>query len=48
MKKQKNILPVFRRLYKLLEPGQKFQFLLIICIMMISAGLSQLTPQAIG
>ena len=48
MKEKGNIVLVFRKLYGLLDRKQKMTFLLIICIMVISAGLSQMTPTAIG
>lgn len=48
MKEQKNVFPIFHKLYGLLDRRQKINFLLIVCIMVISAGLSQMTPTAIG
>lgn len=48
MKEKKVKFPIFRKLYGLLDRRQKISFLFIICIMVISAGLSQMTPTAIG
>lgn len=48
MKEQRNTVSIFQKLYRLLDRKQKVSFLLIICIMIISAGLSQMTPTAIG
>lgn len=39
---------VLKKIYKLLEKKQKISFLLIVLIMIISAGLTQVTPKAIG
>ena len=41
----KNVLP---KIYKILNKKQKINFLIIIAIMIISAGLTQITPKAIG
>ena len=43
-----NLKQVLKNIYKLLEKQQKIKFLLIILIMIISAGLTQLTPKTIG
>lgn len=48
MQNNKNFRRILVKLYGLLDRKQKLGFLLIIIIMMISAGLSQLTPKAIG
>lgn len=48
MKEKEKKFPIFRKLYGLLDRRQKITFLFIICIMVISAGLSQMTPTAIG
>lgn len=45
---KKNLKNVLKKIYKLLERGQKVKFLIIILIMIISAGLTQLTPKTIG
>lgn len=47
-REQTHTFPIFRRLYGLLDQRQKILFLLIIVIMIVSAGLSQMTPAAIG
>ena len=47
-KMKKNLKNVLKKIYKLLERGQKVKFLIIILIMIISAGLTQLTPKTIG
>lgn len=39
---------MLKKIYKLLEKNQKIKFLSIIVIMIISAGLTQLTPKTIG
>lgn len=39
---------ILHRLYLLLDRRQKANFVLILCIMAVSAGLSQLTPKAMG
>ena len=46
--KKKNMSSILKKLYKLLEKKQKAKFIIIIIIMIISAGLTQLTPKAIG
>ena len=50
MNKEKNnsIKNVLKKLYKILTKKQKISFLIIILIMVISAGLTQVTPKAIG
>ncbi len=50
MKKEKNesIKSVLKKLYKILTKKQKMSFLIIVLIMIISAGLTQITPKAIG
>lgn len=39
---------ILKKIYRLLERKQKISFLVIILIMIISAGLTQVTPKAIG
>lgn len=46
--KNNNLKSVFKKLYKLLDRKQKFKFLIIIVIMIVSAALAQMTPKAIG
>ena len=49
MKKNKNELKsVLKKLYKILTKKQKISFAIIVLIMIISAGLTQITPKAIG
>lgn len=50
MKKRKDssIRNVLKKLYKILNKRQKISFGIIIAIMIISAGLTQITPKAIG
>ena len=48
MKNKGNVKRVLKKLYKLLEGKQKRNFIIIIIIMIVSAGLAQLTPKAIG
>lgn len=48
MHNKKSFNRIMIKLYSLLDRKQKLGFLLIIIIMIISAGLSQLTPKAIG
>lgn len=50
MKKEKNesIKNVLKKLYKILTKKQKISFIIIVLIMIISAGLTQITPKAIG
>ena len=46
--KKNNLKCVLKKLYKLLDGKQKFKFLIIIVIMIVSAALAQMTPKAIG
>lgn len=46
--KKNNLKKVLKKIYKLLEKKQKVKFVIIILIMIISAGLTQLTPKTIG
>ena len=48
MKKKKELNKVLKKLYKLLDRKQKIIFAIIIVIMIVSAGLTQITPKAIG
>jgi len=48
MKKNKNLKSILKKLYGLLNKKQKLIFIFIILIMVISAGLTQVTPKAIG
>ena len=50
MKKERNesIKTVLKKLYKILTKKQKIMFGIIVLIMIISAGLTQVTPKAIG
>ena len=48
MKNKGNVKNVLKKLYKLLDGKQKRNFIIIIIIMIVSAGLAQLTPKAIG
>lgn len=48
MKKKNETFSVLKKLYNLLDFKQKRNFIIIILIMIISAGLAQLTPKAIG
>ena len=50
MKKEKNssVKSVLKKLYKILNKRQKISFGIIVAIMIISAGLTQITPKAIG
>ena len=48
MKKENSIKTVFIKIYKLLDKKQKIEFVVIVLIMNISAGLTQLTPKTIG
>ena len=50
MKKEKNnsIKNVLKKLYKILNKNQKIMFGIIVMIMIVSAGLTQITPKAIG
>ena len=46
--KKNNLSKVLKKIYTLLDKKQKFRFIIIIMIMIISAALAQLTPKAIG
>ena len=46
--KRNNLSNVLKKIYKLLDKKQKFRFIIIIIIMIISAFLAQMTPKAIG
>ena len=46
--KKNNLIKVLKKIYKLLDGKQKFRFLIIIFIMMLSAFLAQMTPKTIG
>ena len=48
MKKENSIKKVLKKIYRLLDKKQKIEFIVIILIMIISAGLTQLTPKTIG
>lgn len=48
MENKTELKTIFHKLYNLLERKQKLNFLIITVIMIISAGLAQLTPTAIG
>ena len=48
MYEKNNLINVLKKIYRLLDKKQKFRFLIIIVIMLISAVLTQLTPKAIG
>ena len=48
MKKENSIKSVLKKIYKLLDKKQKMEFVIIVLIMIISAGLTQLTPKTIG
>ena len=48
MKKEGSIRKVLQKIYRLLDKKQKIEFIVIILIMMVSAGLAQLTPKTIG
>lgn len=48
MKKENSIKCVLKKLYKILSKKQKISFGIIVLIMIISAGLTQITPKAIG
>ena len=48
MKNKGNVKNVLKKSYKLLDGKQKRNFIIIIIIMIVSAGLAQLTPKAIG
>ena len=46
--KNESIKDVLKKLYKILTRKQKISFLVIVIIMIVSAGLTQITPKAIG
>ena len=46
--KKNNLINVLKKTYKLLDTKQKLRFILIVIIMILSAGLAQMTPKAIG
>ena len=46
--KNESIKNVLKKLYKILTKKQKISFLIIVVIMIVSAGLTQITPKAIG
>lgn len=46
--KKNNLTNVLKKIYKILDTKQKLRFILIIIIMIVSAGLAQMTPKAIG
>lgn len=46
--KKNSLANVLKKIYRLLDRKQKFRFLLIIIIMMVSAFLAQMTPKTIG
>ena len=46
--KKNSLLRVLKKLYKLLDRRQKFRFIIIVFIMIVSAVLAQMTPKAIG
>ena len=48
MEEKSSIKKVLKKIYKLLDKKQKLEFITIVFIMMLSAGLAQLTPKAIG
>lgn len=48
MKKESSIKNVLKKIYRLLDKKQKIEFIVIVLIMIISAGLAQLTPKTIG
>ena len=48
MKEKNSIKSVLTKIYKLLDKKQKIEFIIIVLIMVISAGLTQLTPKTIG
>lgn len=50
MKKEKSssMKNVLKKLYKILNKRQKISFGIIVAIMIISAGLTQITPKAMG
>ena len=46
--KKNSLLRVLKKIYKLLDRRQKFRFIIIVFIMIVSAVLAQMTPKAIG
>ena len=48
MKKENSIKKVLKKIYRILDKKQKIEFIIIVLIMIISAGLTQLTPKTIG
>ena len=48
MKKENSIKKVLKKIYRLLDKKQKIEFIVIVLIMILSAGLTQLTPKTIG
>ena len=46
--KKNNLSNVLKKIYRLLDKKQKYRFIIIILIMIISAVLAQMTPKAIG
>ena len=48
MEEKSSIKKVLKKIYRLLDKKQKLEFITIVFIMMLSAGLAQLTPKAIG
>lgn len=48
MKETKGLRQILRKIYQLLDFRQKRNFVFIIIIMIVSAGLTQLTPKAVG
>lgn len=46
--KKNSLKNVLKKIYKLLDTKQKLRFIIIIIIMIVSAGLAQMTPKAIG
>ncbi len=48
MKETEGLRPILQKIYRLLDFRQKRNFVFIIIIMIVSAGLTQLTPKAVG
>ena len=48
MRKESSIKKVLKKIYRLLDKKQKIEFIVIVLIMILSAGLTQLTPKTIG
>ena len=48
MKKESSIKNILKKIYRLLDKTQKIEFIIILLIMILSAGLTQLTPKTIG